>query len=399
MSHRRIYVDANATYPVSEEHYAQLWDILKSSDGNPSSTHARGRRAKIALEDARAAVAQLVHAPPEQLLFTSGATEANNTVLRGVGQNDPQSQIVVGSADHASLVEPARQMANLGLVVLREYGVDSQGIIIEQQLLDAVNDSTRLVLLAHANNEVGTVQRVGRLAETVKAKNPQVWVHVDAVQSIGKMPIDELKSDAIDSIALSAHKLGGLKGVGALRLKRGRKLLPWLIGGAQERGRRAGTENLPGIVSFGLIADEVMRTWDSRAEAMQLCRNALLAELRALPKAVIHGLGTSPASTSTSTALALSLPNTVNFHIEGVRGDDILLNLDLAGIEASSGSACSSGSARPSRVLLSMGYDEEVALNAVRISFAHTNVIADVAAIKASLRQLLARQLGSNTHG
>lgn len=395
-SDTNIYVDANATYPVISAHYDAVSDLLKKVDGNPSSIHTAGRRAKVAIEDARSAVASQLGARSPEIIFTSGATEANNLVLQGVigrmSVNQPRAgghnalpHMIVVASEHSSVIEPARLLAERGLCSLSLAPVDHLGRVTTQAIIDLLRSETVLVAVMHANNETGTIHDVIAIAQALRAQKASAHVHVDAVQSFGKLDLRPLLAAGIDSMAISGHKLGAFKGVGALWLKAGTKLAALLPGGGQERGRRAGTENMPGILSLGLRCGQ-LEEWRARVmpELLQL-RNAWICELATIPGVVVHGTaGVDPEGRE-------SLPNTVNFHVEGVLGDDILLNFDLAGIQASSGSACSSGTARPSSVLLAMGYDEQVALNSVRISFWDQNQLQDLELMKQCLLTTIAR--------
>jgi cysteine desulfurase len=231
----------------------------------------------------------------------------------------------------------------------------------------------------HANNEVGMVFPVAQLARLIKDRAPKAHVHVDAVQMLGKADLTWYATSAIDSASFSAHKIGGYKGIGALYLKSGRKLSLFMAGGGQERGRRPGTENIPGIISFGLQCAKICGQEPHLAASMAGVREALIHGLKSIPGVVIHGQA------------AEMLPNTVHFHVEGVPGDDLLLNMDLSGIQAGNGSACSTGVARPSHVMLALGYSEWVALNSVRISLSGSNTLQDVQAILEVIRQVCAR--------
>ncbi len=367
-----LYVDANATFPVAGAHWDRVVALLKEVDGNPSSIHARGRAAKVALENARGAVAKMLGARGPEIVFTSGATEANNFALQGVvgkGRADGKiPSVVLSATEHASVLEPARVLEERGLCTVRLAPVSREGRVDPAALLALVDAETAFVAVMHANNEMGAVNPVRELAAAVKAKAPAAHVHVDAVQMFGKADLSWYAAAPIDTAAFSAHKIGGFKGVGALFMKPGMKLNLLIAGGGQERGRRPGTENMPGIVSFGLRCEELRGREATWTEGMRTLRAAWIEALLRIPDAVVHG----------PTDSANCLPNTVNFHVDGVAGDDMLLNLDLAGFQASSGSACSSGAARPSHVLLAMGWGEWVALNSVRISFADSGTLADV---------------------
>lgn len=375
-----IYLDANATYPVSGSHFDAVAKMLKRVDGNPSSIHARGREAKIALEHARSQVARLIGARGPEIIFTSGATEANNLAIQGVlGRFSPSAHVVVSRHEHPSVLETVRLLQGRGLCRLSEVPVRASGDVDSDALLELVTPETALVCCMHGNNETGAINPVREIAARVKRKNPATHVHVDAVQMLGKADLTWYAASEIGSAAFSAHKLGAFKGVGALYLKPQTKLNLLIAGGGQERGRRPGTENMPGIVSFGIRAEEIWGKITVTAEKMAAQRLALLKSLSEIPGAIVHG------------SAAEQLPNTVNFHVEGTEGDDVLLNLDLAGVQASSGSACSSGVARPSHVLLAMGYSEWVALNSIRMSFTAEGRLEDIPVVANVIREVLSR--------
>lgn len=383
-----FYADANATYPVLPSHYDEVAALLKSMDGNPSSIHAQGRAAKVALENARAAVAMLLGARATEICFTSGATEANNFALQGLigrvaegakASGAPLPRLIVSAAEHSSVLEPSRLLAERGLCELTTCPVGTDGRVDIEKLLALVNERTALVGVMHANNEVGAINDVETIARRIKEKCGASHVHVDGVQMLGKADLTWYARSLIDSAAFSAHKIGGYKGTGALFLKAGTRLNLLIAGGGQERGRRPGTENMPGILSFGICAAALNASMGERVATMSMLRDAFLAALAKIDGAVVHG---SPKD---------GLPNTVNFHVEGLAGDDILLNFDLAGVRASSGSACSSGVGRPSHVLTAMGLSESVALNSVRASFSGRGSLADVAAMVKVLETTIAR--------
>jgi len=367
---RRIYLDHNATSPATSDHLELVFARLKSLQGNPSSIHQEGREAKVALEDARGHVARLLGCRPLDVVFTSGATEANNFVIQGVTGREVSlgrvPQLVTSSADHSSVLEPVRLMHSRKIAEASLLPVIFDGSLDEQVVIDQLTPKTALVSLIVANNEVGTINHVARLAKFIKEKRQEIHVHVDAVQAFGKIDLSWMATSAIDSAALSGHKFGAFKGVGALYLRGGVKFQTLIAGGGQERARRPGTENMPGILSFGERCAELQRH-GIQPECWRPLQQKLISGLkRDVDGVVVHGVPEK------------GMAHTVNFHIEGVSGDDVLLNLDLAGIGASSGSACSSGVGRPSHVLLAMGYPEWVALNSVRISFGPGNTESDV---------------------
>jgi cysteine desulfurase len=353
-------------------------------DGNPSSIHASGRNAKVAMEDARSQVAAMVGCRSSELIWTSGATEANNMVIQGLvardgisrTKSDPRPHVIVSAVEHKAVLDTAILLAERGLCDLDLASVKSSGDLDVDHLLSLVKPHTALICVMHANNEIGTVYPVAQLARLIKDRAPGAHVHVDAVQMLGKADLTWYGASAIDSASFSAHKIGGYKGIGALYLKSGRKLSLFMAGGGQERGRRPGTENIPGIISFGLRCAQVRGKESHLAASMAAAREALIKGLKTVPGVVIHWHG------------AEMLPNTVHFHVDGVPGDDLLLNMDLSGIQAGNGSACSTGVARPSHVVLALGYSEWVALNSVRISFSAKSTLQDVQAILDVIHQV-----------
>ena len=382
-----LYADANATYPVDPAHYDAVAARLKRVDGNPSAIHGQGREAKVALEAARGALASLLGVRGADLVFTSGATEANNLAIQGAllrvitSHGGALPHAVCSAGEHASVREPLQLLAERGLCTLDVAPLRPAGDVDGEALCRLIRPETALVCIMHANNETGVVNDVRRLAQEVRAIAPGAHFHVDAVQGLGKLDLRWYGGAGFSSAAFSAHKIGAFKGIGALYLAPGTKLARLLAGGGQERGRRPGTENMPGIVSFGIRAAEL--TPETIAELhnrMARRRAELLAALATVPGLVVHG--SAPEM----------LPNTVNFHVEGVPGEDLLLNLDLAGIQASSGSACSAGVARPSAVLAAMGLGEWVALHSVRVSLAADASPALVPAMLAVVAAVAARR-------
>jgi cysteine desulfurase len=384
----RAYLDANATYPVAPEHYDRVCALLKTCDGNPSSIHEAGRSAKVALEKSRSAVARLLGATGSDLVFTSGATEANNLAIQGVVHQAQKSRkagaaalphVIIFSTEHSSVREPCKVLEAAGEIRLDVAPVRPSGEADLDALLQLLTPETALVCVMAANNEIGVINDVRSVVAAVKAKARCAHVHVDAVQGLGKLDLTWIASSPIDSAAISAHKVGGLKGIGALYLKAATKLCPLTYGGGQERARRPGTENIPGIVSFGMIADDLKEETAMRVAAMARLKDHCLKVLGEIPGAHVHGDPTR------------SLPNTVNFHVDGVPGEDLLLNMDLSGVQCSSGSACSSGVARPSPVLLALGLGEWIALNSIRVSFSHLTKLEDIDALARVVRDVTAR--------
>ena len=353
-----FYADANAGLPVTASHLDQVCKRLLAADGNPSSVHALGRKARIALEESRRHLCDYLKITPDQFIFTSGGTESNNLVIRARLTAGKTPHIIYTAGDHPSVRTTATSLQEQGLCRVDKIPLDHDGIVPPAKLAELLRDDTVLVCLTHANSETGVINDVVALAQLVKELQPQAHVHCDAVQTLGKLDLQGFfNASAIDSAAFSAHKLGALKGCGGLYVKDSHTLPTQISGGSQEQQRRAGTENLSGIISFGLISAALPARLPRWRQHVQQLKTSLCSELADLPHFVRHG------------SQEHCLPNTVSFHIEGVRGEDLVLALDLAGFAVSSGSACSSGIARSSRVLKAMGYRETAAANAVRVSF------------------------------
>ena len=353
-----LYADANAGLPATARHLDQVCKRLLAADGNPSSVHVFGRKARIALEESRRYICSYLKITPDQFIFTSGGTESNNLVMRARLTAGKTPHIIYTAGDHPSVRATATHLSEQGLCRIDKIPLDRDGIVQRDKLAQLLCDDTVLVCLTHANSETGVINDVVALARLVQDLQPQAHVHCDAVQTLGKLDLQGFFNDtAIDSAAFSAHKLGALKGCGGLYVKDSHALSAQLSGGSQEQQRRAGTENLSGIISFGLVIAALEERLPRWQQHVQQLKNILCAELANIPNLVLHG------------SQAHCLPNTASFHIDGVRGEDLVLGLDLAGFAVSSGSACSSGISRSSRVLKAMGYEDDVAGNAVRVSF------------------------------
>jgi cysteine desulfurase len=350
----------------------QPW--LAGMHGNPSSVHRPGRAAHDALESARAQVAALVDAQPAQVVFTGGGTEADNLALKGVCAGRPDGKLLVGAVEHSAVLGPAEALAEAGWEV-RRIPVDSEGRY-DLKALDALlaADSVKLVSAMLANNETGVLQDVAAIAKRVHAAG--ALLHCDAVQAAGKTPV-EFPALGADLMTLSAHKLNGPRGVGALVMDRRVDLKPLIHGGGQEQGLRGGTENLAGIVGFGKAAALANEELKARTAHSQELRDALEAEVRKLPGVRVFSGG------------AERLPNTLQFGIEGLDGEWLVMELDKRGIAVSSGSACHSGSGEPSHVLTAMGLEPAIAKGALRISFGLGNTGSDVSAVAKALHEIM----------
>ena len=373
-----LYADANAGLPATARHLDQVCKRLLAADGNPSSVHVFGRKARIALEESRRSICHYLKITPDQLIFTSGGTESNNLVIRACLVADKTPHIIYTAGDHPSVRTTVTDLREQGLCRIDQIPLDRNGIVPRDKFAQLLCADTVLVCLTHANSETGVINDVVALAQLVKDLQPQAHVHCDAVQTLGKLDLQGFfNATAIDSAAFSAHKLGALKGCGGLYVKDSHALPAQISGGSQEQQRRAGTENLSGIISFGLVVAALEERLPRWRQHVQQLKNILCAELANIHNLVLHG------------SRAHCLPNTASFHIDGVRGEDLVLGLDLAGFAVSSGSACSSGIARSSRVLKAMGYEENVASNAVRVSFTTQGDRHDIIRMAAVIRDVV----------
>jgi cysteine desulfurase len=379
-----IYLDYAATTPVDARVVAAMapyWGV-DGAFGNPSSQHAFGRQARAAVEEARRHVAALVGAEPSWVIFTSGATEADNLALRGLLPATGRRHLVVGAAEHHAVLHAADQLRQEGYEV-DVLPVDEEGQPQVGRLPEFLRADTGLVSLMAGNNEVGALTDLAAAIACAHAVG--ALVHSDAVQAAGYLPLD-MKELGLDALSLSAHKIYGPKGVGALVVRSGVRLAPLVVGGAQERGRRAGTENVPAIVGFGAAAALARAEREGRAEQAR----ALSARLEELLLSI-------PGARRNGPPLARRLPHIVNVRFADVDGESLLLSLDLEGVAASSGSACASGSLSPSHVLLAMGLSEAEASSAVRFSVGWwtsqgevEEAAAKAAAVVARIRKVLA---------
>ena len=376
----RIYLDHNATAPLRPEVRAAVVEFL-GPPANPSSAHREGARARAALEIARTEVAALIGAAPAEIVFTSGATEANNLALRGaLAAAGPAAGLVTSAVEHASVLDTARALAADGRP-LAIVPVDREGRVAVRDVIAAGGPATRLVSLGLANGEVGAIAPVAEVATALRERN--VLVHTDAVQAAGRLPLD-VGALGVDLLSLSAHKLGGPAGVGALWVRRGVRLRPELTGGPQERQHRAGTENVAGIVGFGVAARLARSELSEAAPRMHALVERLWAGLRArLPDVVRNG----PVA-------GARLPNTLNLSLPGCTGESLMVLLDLAGIAVSVGSACAAGAAEPSHVLRAMGRDAEAARSGLRLSLGPTTGAAEIDRVLDVLPGLVAQVRG-----
>jgi len=333
--------------------------------GNPSSIHSFGQEAARAVEEARERLAGFLSASPQEIVFTSGGTEANNFAIQGVAYalKDKGNHIVTSAIEHHAVLETLGVLQKRGFSVTR-VGVDGSGLVDPQQIKEAITDKTILVSVMHANNEIGTIEPIREIADICRQKG--VYLHTDAVQTVGHIPtdVDEL---GVDLLSLSAHKFYGPKGVGALYIRRGTRIERFLHGGDQERGRRASTHNTPGIVGLGKAIELCRQGMEKDGSFQAALRDRLVKELQARIRDT--RLNGHPLN---------RLPNNVNLSIKYIEGESMLLNLDMAGIAASTGSACTSTSLEPSHVLLATGLAPEDAHGSLRFSLGRWTTAEDI---------------------
>jgi len=369
-----IYLDHNATAPLDPRVLDAMRPWLLGAHGNPASVHRPGRAAHEALEQARAQVAALVSAKPAEVVFTGGGTEADNLALKGVCWGKPSGRLLIGAIEHSAVMGPADALAELGWQV-EQFSVDGEGRYDLTALDEALaRKGVKLVSAMLANNETGVLQDVAGIAGRVHAAG--ALLHCDAVQAAGKIPVD-FRALGADLMTLSAHKLNGPRGVGALVMDRRVDLKPLVHGGGQEQGLRSGTENLAGIVGFGKAAELARVELSQHAKHARELRDALEAEVRKLPAVRIFSGG------------AERLPNTLQFGIEGLDGEWLVMELDKRGIAVSSGSACHSGKGEPSHVLTAMGLDAPIAKGALRVSLGLGNTREGVQAVVKALNEIV----------
>jgi cysteine desulfurase len=375
----RIYFDHNATTPVDPAVLEIVIHALRDEFGNASSVHHFGQRAKAMLDDARTAVSALLGGEPSEVVFTSGGTEADNFALRGVAEAlEPtgRKHLIASAIEHEAVLVTLKALARRGWRTTL-LPVGQSGIVAPDTLADAITPDTALVSVMHANNEIGTVQPIGRLARI--AHDAGALFHTDAVQSAGKIRVD-VRALGVDLASISAHKFYGPKGAGALWVRRGTRISAILTGGKHERSRRAGTENVAGIAGLGAAAQRAAGKLDTEAARLGALRDRLeSAVLATVPGTAVNG-DREPR-----------VPNTTNLSFEGIEAESLLIALDLEGIAVSTGSACSSGTLEPSHVLRAMGLPTHRTQNSIRLSLGATNTEAEVDVFLEKLPRVVAK--------
>lgn len=369
-----IYLDNAASTMIHPDVLDSMMPYLAGQYGNPSSIHRHGRVARKAVKKAREQVASLINALPSEILITSGGTESNNTAIRGAVSQYPSCHIITSSIEHDAVLEPCRMLSREGFDV--EYlPVDGLGMTSPSDLRARLTDRTRFVSVMFGNNEVGSIQPISELAAVCRGR--KILFHTDAVQAVGKTPID-VRELGVDLMSISSHKLHGPKGVGALFVREGTKIDPMLLGGGQERGMRSGTENVAGIVGFGRACEMAREGMGENTAYLQGLRDALVrGVLEAVPAVTLNG---DPA---------LRLANNAHFTFLGVNGEDLIIKLDEYGVAASTGSACSVNIQKASHVLEAMGFSSEQIAGSLRLTVGMFNTMGEITQVTGILRDVV----------
>ncbi|HHY75290.1 MAG TPA: cysteine desulfurase NifS [Firmicutes bacterium] len=375
---RLVYLDHSATTPVRPEVLSVMMPYFAQAFGNASSIHRWGREARVAVETAREKVAYLLGAEPSEIIFTSGGTEADNLALRSTAYRlrSKGNHIITSAVEHHAILHTCEALEKEGFEVTY-LPVDKYGMVSVERVREAIRPETILISVMHGQNEVGTIQPIEEIGSLAREKG--ILFHTDAVQSAGKVPL-KVKDMDIDMATISSHKLYGPKGVGALYVRKGVRIAPQITGGSHERGRRAGTENVAGIVGFGEACYLAEREMAEESKRLSDLRDRLInGILEKIPDTVLNGHPTK------------RLPHNVNVSFKYVEGESILLNLDRVGVAASSGSACTSGSLEPSHVLLAMGIPHELAHGSIRMTLGRSNTVEDIDYVLEVLPPIVAR--------
>jgi len=375
---KKIFLDHAATTPADPRVVEAMLPFFSESFGNPSSIHSLGLETRTAVAEAREKVARLIGAASDEIVFTSGGTEADNLAIKGVAQANAQKgkHIVTTRIEHHAVEESCRYLEKHGFKVTL-VGVDQDGLVHPGDVEKAITPETILISVMHANNEVGTIQPIAEIGKLARKRG--VYFHTDAVQTVGHIPamVDEL---GVDLLAVSAHKLYGPKGVGVLYVRKGTRIVSFLHGGGQERGLRASTENVPGIVGLGKAAEIAQAEMDAESKHVTRLRDKLIKGiLERIPQVRLNGHPTQ------------RLPNNVNISVASVEGESLAVSLDLEGIAVSTGSACSSEAMEPSHVLTAMGVPVELARGSVRFSLGRENTDAEIDRVLEAFPRIVSR--------
>lgn len=362
---KRIYLDHAATTPMRPEVIEEMLPYFRERFGNASTLYSYGQEAKDAMNAAREKVASLINAKPSEIVFTSGGTESDNFAISGIAWANQKkgNHIITSSIEHHAVLNICKYLEERGFEVTY-LPVDNHGLVTPEDVKKAIGKETILISIMHANNEVGTIEPIEEIGEI--AREEGIYFHTDAVQTFGHIPLDVTKLN-VDLLSASAHKLYGPKGVGALYIRKGVRIVPFLYGGDQEEKRRASTENVAGIVGFGKAAELAMNEMDEEIKHLIPLRDRLIKEI--LEKIKYTRLNGHPVQ---------RLPGNVNISVEFIEGESMLLQLDMYGVCASSGSACTSSILEPSHVLTAMGIPPEIAHGSLRLTLGKDNTIEDI---------------------
>ena len=375
---RKVYLDHAGTTPLHPEVYSLMCEFMKNTFGNPSSIHSFGREAKKWVDEARQQVADLIGSEAGEIIFTSGGTEADNLAIIGAAaaRHKKGNHIITSSIEHPAVLNTCKHLAKIGFEVTF-LPVDQYGLVDQEELCKAIRPETILISIMHANNEIGTIEPIDELSKI--AREHGVLFHTDAVQTAGKIPVN-VNALGVDLLTLSSHKIYGPKGVGALYKRKGVRLQPVVYGGGQESNSRSGTENTIGIVGFGKAAEIAARDLDSEFNRIRELRDKLVQGIKEkIPDVKYNG---HPER---------RLPHNVNFSFSYVEGESMLLSLDMKGIAASSGSACSSSTLKPSHVLTAIGLPYELIHGSLRMTLGRMNDAADIDYVLEVLTGIVAR--------
>ena len=366
-----VYLDHAGTTPLDSKVLEAMIPYFSEHFGNPSSLHSVGQEARYALDEARERVGGVLNCRPREVVFTSGGTESDNAAIYGVATalRETGNHIITSSVEHHAVLHACQHLESQGFEVTY-LPVDAMGMVQPQAVYDAINDRTTLVTIMYGNNEIGTINPISEIAKSIKKRAEElsrtIVFHTDAVQAAGFLDLD-VAHLGVDLLSLSGHKFHGPKGTGVLYIKRGTPYMPLSHGGGQERERRSGTENIPGIIGLSLALEAANGDRESTSRRCAALRDRIIeAVLELIPGSRLNG------------HLTQRLPNNANFSFTGVEGEPILLGLDMAGIAASSGSACSSGSLEPSHVLLALGQSAEIARGSLRLTLGRDNTEEEV---------------------
>lgn len=379
-----IYFDHAATTPIEDRVLEAMLPFLKENYGNANSAHQLGRTSKVAIEDARENIAKLLNAEPSEIIFTSGGTESDNAIIKGVIAGTGKKEIITSPIEHHAVLHPAEALEEEGITI-KYLQPNHEGIITADQVADAISDETALVTLMHVNNEIGSINPVKEIAAVCREK--VVTFHSDTVQSIGKIPVN-VKEIGLDALSVSAHKIYGPKGIGVLYVKNGTPWEPWLQGGSQERKRRGGTSNVPGIVGLSKAMEIALDELEQNAHHFQSLRDFAIEQLQEKFGERFHVNGPKTGGAPHVLNVAFLSPDK-----KGLDGEMLLLNLDIEGVCVSNGSACTSGAMEPSHVLSGIGLSQERSNSSIRISFGKHNTKKEITYLAEKLEGILDRML------